>query len=290
MKYLISAIVLALGAGVLPGTTFAQQKDDQPKITEETPYVPSPKIVVDTMLSMAGVRSGDFLIDLGSGDGRIIITAVQQFKVSGFGVDYDPRLVRLANENARKAGVADRASFIERDIFKTDLSKASVVTMYLLPEYNAVLKPTLLALKPGTRIVSHDYGIADWEPDAKEKVLVPEKPVGVDKASWIYYWMVPAQVEGSWRSRIPAAKGTADLELKITQRYQKFDGTARIGASTFAIERPVLKGTEISFDIIDGRQTLHFAGRVSEGRLSGQVTAGGRKHPWSAQKVEPSKV
>ena len=178
----------------------------------------------------------------------------------------------------------------ERDIFKTDLSKASVVTMYLLPEYNAVLKPTLLALKPGTRIVSHDYGIADWEPDAKEKVLVPEKPVGVDKASWIYYWMVPAQVEGSWRSRIPAAKGTADLELKITQRYQKFDGTARIGASTFAIERPVLKGTEISFDIIDGRQTLHFAGRVSEGRLSGQVTAGGRKHPWSAQKVEPSKV
>ena len=289
MKKIIRAGRFALTLAFASLTFAVLAQEEKAKITEETPYVPSPKIVVDTMLSMAGVRSGDFLIDLGSGDGRIIITAAQQFKVRGFGVDYDPRLVRLATENAKKAGVADRASFVEKDIFKTDLSQASVVTMYLLPEYNAVLKPTLLALKPGTRIVSHDYGIGDWEPDAKEKVAVPEKPVGVDKASWIYFWMVPAQVEGVWRSRIPALKGGVDLELKLTQHYQKIDGTARLGANTVAIDRPLLKGDAISFDILDGKQTLHFEGRVNAGLLTGQVLSGNRKHPWRAQRVDTPK-
>ena len=286
LKNVIRAVPFALAAlsAMLALPVFAD--DEAPKITEETPYVPSPRIVVETMLRMADVHKGDFLIDLGSGDGRIIITAAAEYDAQGFGVDYDPRLVRLATENAKKAGVADRARFIDQNVFKTDLGQASVVTIYLLPEYNAVLKPTLLALKPGTRIVSHDYGIGDWEPDAASKVPVPDKPVGLEKASWIYYWMVPAKVEGQWRSSIPAAKGATAVEFNLRQHYQKVEGTAKIGASTIVIERPVLKGDALSFELKDGTQTLHFEGRISAGQLSGQLLSGSRKLPWHAVRVD----
>jgi hypothetical protein len=198
--------------------------------------------------------------------------------------------VKLATENAQQAGVADRARFIDQNVFKTDLAEASVVTIYLLPEYNAVLKPTLLALKPGTRIVSHDYGIGDWEPDAQSKVLVPEKPVGLEKASWIYYWMVPAQVQGQWRSRIATARGATALELDLKQHYQKVEGTAKIGATTVAIERPELKGDALSFELTGGGQHLRFEGRITAGQLSGQLLSGGKKHPWRAVRIDAPKV
>jgi SAM-dependent methyltransferase len=290
LKNVIHATCFALTTLFVISSTPLYAAEEPPKITEETPYVPSPRIVVDTMLRMADVRAGDFLIDLGSGDGRIIITAAEEFHARGFGVDYDARLVKLATENAQKAGVSDRAKFIDQNVFKTDLSPASVVTIYLLPEYNAVLKPTLLALKPGTRIVSHDYGIGDWEPDASSKVVVPEKPVGVDKASWIYYWMVPAKVEGRWRSSIPAAKGSIPLELTLTQRYQKVEGTAKIGAATVAIERPSLKGDLFSFELTEGKHHLHFEGRISGGQLSGQLLSGSKKHSWRAVRIDAPKA
>lgn len=289
MKKAICSLAFALAAPFAMQTP-AHAEDDAPKITEETPYVPSPRIVVDTMLRMANVRAGDFLIDLGSGDGRIIITAAGEFNARGIGVDYDARLVRLANDNAQKAGVADRARFIEQNVFKTDLAQASVVTIYLLPEYNAVLKPSLLALKPGTRIVSHDYGIGDWEPDAQSKVVAPEKPVGVDKASWIYYWMVPARVEGHWRSSIPAARGATALGIKLWQRYQNVEGTATIGANTVAIQRPVLKGDLFTFELTEGRHQLHFEGRISADRISGRLRSGNKKFPWRAVRIEAPRV
>jgi SAM-dependent methyltransferase len=290
LKNVICAIHFALAALFAISAPPLHAAEEPPKITEETPYVPSPRIVVDTMLRMADVRAGDFLIDLGSGDGRIIITAAEEFHARGFGVDYDSRLVKLANENAQKAGVSDRAKFIDQNVFKTDLSPASVVTIYLLPEYNAVLKPTLLALKPGTRIVSHDYGIGDWEPDATSKVVVPEKPVGVDKASWIYYWMVPAKVEGRWRSSVPAAKGTTALELNLTQRYQKVEGTAKIGATTVAIERPSLKGDLLSFELNEGGHHLHFEGRIAGDKFNGQLLSGNKKLPWRAVRIDAPKA
>ena len=280
------ALALVCAAIALP----ASADDQQPQISEETPYVPSPTIVVETMLRMASVHANDFVIDLGSGDGRIIITAAQEYKARGFGVDYNARLVAIANDNARKAGVADRASFIEQDIFKTDLGKASVITMYLLPEYNAALKPKLLALKPGTRIVSHDYGIDDWEPDAKEKVAVPEKTVGLEKASWIYFWEVPAQVQGHWHSQIPTAHGSTDMELDLTQHNQKLEGTAQIHATTVAIERPLLKGNTLSFQLTDGKRILHFQGRVSAGQVSGRLLSGNKKLPWRARRLDPHKA
>ena len=241
------------------------------------------------MLEMAGVHSGDFLIDLGSGDGRIIISAAKERKARGFGVDYDPRLVKLANDNARKAGVADRASFFEQNIFQTDLGAASVVTMYLLPEYNAVLKPTLLALRPGTRIVSHDYGIDDWEPDASKKIPVPEKKVGFEKASIILFWIVPAKVAGHWRSSVRTGSGVADVEFMLTQRYQHFEGKAMVNGKEVAIERPFLQGDYVSFRIQDGKDTLLFNGRISNSRIQGQTIRGGERTRWHALRTEALK-
>lgn len=286
----IRAAGLALALFSAAFCVNAQTQEDQPKITEETPYVPSPKVVVDTMLRMAGVRANDFLIDLGSGDGRIIITAVLEYKAQGFGVDYDPRLVRLANENARKAGVEARAKFLEQNVFKTDLGKASVVTMYLLPEYNAVLKPTLFGLKPGTRIVSHDYGIDDWEPDAQEKIAVPDKPVGADKASWIYYWMVPAKVAGKWRSRVNLGKGSVAMELDLKQKYQKVEGTAKIGDRMLPIENAALKGTALAFDVMEGGRTLHVEATLAGKQFTGRIAVNGKRQAWRAVKLEAPKA
>ena len=282
-------LVLILLA-VLTGVVQAAEAEEEAKITEETPYVQSPKIVVDTMLEMAGVNSGDFLIDLGSGDGRIIITAAKEKKARGFGVDYDPRLVKLANGNAQKAGVADRASFFEQNIFQTDLRSASVVTMYLLPEYNAVLKPALLALKPGTRIVSHDYGIGDWEPDASKKIPVPEKKVGFEKASVILFWIVPAKVAGHWRSSIRTASGVTDLDLMITQHYQHFEGKAMLRGKEVTVDRPFLRGDYLSFRIQDGTDTLLFNGRISNARIQGQTIRGEEHTRWRSLRTEELKA
>jgi len=283
---LVLAALLAVAPVPVAGAAeYPVRGDSEPRITEETPYVPSPRIVVDTMLRMAGVNARDFLIDLGSGDGRIIITAARELRARGFGVDYDPRLVRLATENAAREGVSDSTAFYQQDIFKTDLGQATVVTMYLLPEYNAVLKPRLLALRPGTRIVSHDYGIGDWEPDAQETIPVPEKPVGAMKQSTIYVWVVPAQVAGRWRSRVQTVRGIADLEIDIAQRNQHITGTARVRGCEVPIERPFLKSSYLSFRLEAGGETLLFQGHVSNDRITGEQIRGERHTRWRAPKM-----
>jgi SAM-dependent methyltransferase len=256
----------------------------EPKITEETPYVQSPAVVVETMLEMGGVRATDFVIDLGSGDGRIVIEAARRHGARGFGVDYDPRLVMLATENARVAGVSGQVTFYEQDIFKTELGAASVVTMYLLPDYNLALRPRLLALKAGTRIVSHDWGMGDWQADAEKTVPVPEKKVGLLKSSTIYMWVVPAQVEGRWRSNLaPRGQG---VEFSLEQKFQALSGTARIGKRIVPIERAVLSGPFISFRVSDGKRTLRFNGHVSGSRIAGQLGIGERSFRWRAQRLK----
>ena len=281
LVWLLAAALLAA-----PIAYAQEQAPDEPKITEETPYVISPTPVVETMLKMAGVNSGDFLIDLGSGDGRIVITAAKEYGTRGFGVDYDPRLVKLAKANAKKAGVSDRVNFIEQDLFKTDFSQASVITMYLLEEYNAVLEPKLIALKPGTRIVSHDYGIGDWEPDAKMKIPVPDKPVGLEKASTVFFWVVPAKVEGTWTSRVPGRKGWTDARIHLEQHNQKIQGEAVINGETLPLERASLSGEMISFRVQQGERTIRFNGQVQNSRIAGQVAvSGGRDYRWRALKT-----
>lgn len=190
-----------LEAGTQPSTLTGQTETEIPATTTtpttqpqerpgDVPYVPTPQAVVDAMLKVAKVGKNDVLYDLGSGDGRIVNTAAQKFGTQGFGIDIDPQRIKEANENAQKAGVTDRVKFVQQDLFKTDFRKATVVTLYLLPEINLRLRPKLLSeLKPGTRIVSHAFDMGDWKPDQTLTV----------EGKTIYYWVVPKKVPANLR-------------------------------------------------------------------------------------------
>ena len=185
---------------------------------EDVPFVVSPDNVTLTMLEMAQVGPQDYLIDLGSGDGRIVITAAKKFGARGLGVEIDPKLVEQSRENAKRAGVQSRAFFREQDLFKTDLSPASVITMYLLPEVNLQLRPKLLKLRPGTRVVSHDWDMGDWKPDRTVTLDVPDKSVGLEKKSHVHLWIVPARIQGDYCGT-GKARG---VTLRLAQEYQRF--------------------------------------------------------------------
>ena len=182
-------------------------------VVEEVPFITTPDHVTVAMLEMARVGPSDHVIDLGSGDGRIVITAARRFGARGLGVEIVPDLVARSVANARLAGVSERAEFRTQDLFDTDLSPATVVTMYLLPEVNLALRPRLLALAPGTRIVSHDWDLGDWRPDRTLTLAVPQKTIGLEKLSRLHLWTVPARVEGLWC-------GAGDLALQVTQQFQ----------------------------------------------------------------------
>jgi SAM-dependent methyltransferase len=186
---------------------------------EEVPYVTTPENVALAMLEIARVGPADYLIDLGSGDGRIVITAAKRFGARGLGVEIVPELVEKSRANARAAGVDSRAHFRELDLFQADLSPASVITMYLLPEVNLQLRPKLLRLRPGTRIVSHDWDMGDWKPDRTVTLDVPDKAVGAEKRSRVHLWIVPAQVDGVWCATDRRHKG---MMMRVTQAYQAF--------------------------------------------------------------------
>ena len=206
---------LAMTAALAPGAAAAAAPDT------DVPFVVTPDRVTLTMLELAGVGPGDHVIDLGSGDGRIVILAAQRFGATGLGVEIVDDLVRRSRDNAVRAGVAGRVEFRAEDLFATDLSRATVVTMYLLPAVNLQLRPRLLALAPGTRIVSHDYDLGDWRPDRSVVVDAPDKPVGRDKRSTLHLWTVPARVAGTWCGSGDAAAH----RLRIDQRHQDVDAT-----------------------------------------------------------------
>ena len=187
------------------------------RATEEVPFITTPDKVTLAMLQIAKVGPKDYVIDLGSGDGRIVILAAKRFGARGLGVEIVPDLVQRSRTLAERAGVAGRAEFREQDLFKTDLSAASVITMYLLPEVNLQLRPALLALKPGTRIVSHDWDMGDWLPDRTITLEVPEKSIGLEKRSRVHLWVVPMRVEGLWCS--PGLRG--GYSLHISQAFQQ---------------------------------------------------------------------
>jgi SAM-dependent methyltransferase len=187
----------------------------------EVPFVTSPDNVTLEMLRIANVGPGDHVIDLGSGDGRIVILAAKRFGATGLGVEISPELVQQSLRHAREAGVAGRVAFREQDLFQTDLTAGTVITMYLLPEVNLQLRPALLALKPGTRIVSHDYDMGDWQPDRTTVVPVPDKKVGLEKSSKVHLWVVPARVEGLW-----CGNGLLhEFSLRLSQQHQQVQGS-----------------------------------------------------------------
>jgi hypothetical protein len=260
----------------------------------DTPYVPTPQHVVEKMLEVAKVNRKDYVIDLGSGDGRMIITAAKKYGARGFGVDLDRALVEKSNMLAKKAGVADRAVFYARDLYETDLSPATVLTIYLLPEVNLMVRGKLLAtLKPGTRIVSHDYDMGEWRPDLSMVLDAPDKPVGADKKSKVFYWLVPAAVSGKWRWQTAIDGKTADYELDLSQMFQTIEGALAGPTGKTKIGEARITGTRLSFAAVverAGEKERHFySGEVGKQGVTGTVTVtrglAKREFPWKAKQV-----
>jgi phospholipid N-methyltransferase len=279
----LPARALAAGLGLAAAIAFAAE-------IERTggPYVPTPQVVVDQMLRMANVGPGDFVVDLGSGDGVIVLTAARRFKARGFGVEIDPELVKLSNNEAKRLGIADLAQFQVQDVFKADLSKATVVTLYLLPEMMANLQQKILReLKPGTRVVSHDYHFGEWSPDSQITWDVPEKEKvnGVPRAT-VYLWTVPARIAGRWQVRVAAPAGSEQYEMTLRQSYQNFEGAVTSSAGKLAQAR--LQGEEISFALPLGVGRHLFRGRVSGDAMEGSVELAGGKGMarWSATRIK----
>ena len=207
----------------------------------DTPFVVTPGNVVASMLDLAGVRAGDRLIDLGSGDGRIVIAAAQR-GATAIGIEIDSMLVEKSRAAARRLRLDDRATFVTQDLFETDFGGYDVITLYLLPDVNKRLAPKFLALRPGTRIVSHDYGLGDWPPDRTIVVDAPDKTVNVEKVSRLMFWRVPARVEGEWRG---GAAGRP-LSIRLRQRYQFVSGTLRLDGREYAIAEQKVDGTRLA--------------------------------------------
>jgi hypothetical protein len=257
-------------------------------------YVPTPQVVVDEMLKMGKVGSKDYLIDLGSGDGRIVITAAKKLGAQGFGVDLDQYLLKIANASAQKEGVADRARFIEQNLFETDLSRATVITSYLLPEMNRKLRPKLLGLKPGTRVVAHDYSMGQWNADEEKTLIVPEKTVGDPGKSYVYLYIIPAHVGGTWESQILIGTQAVPYVFNLDQEFQVVTGQMRAGGSEASLPRFKVNGDEVSFNVtatVGGGPVVHrFRGWVKGDTIEGNVTVSGdatgqRVIPWAAKQT-----
>lgn len=250
------------------------------------PYVPSPTSVVADMLTLAEVGPQDFVIDLGSGDGRIVLTAAKVFGARGFGVDINEKLVKEANESAKIQGIADRANFTIQDLFKTDIRKATVLTMYLLPNTVNMLKDKLLTeLSPGTRILSHDYPLAGWIPEKYVQMDLEDKVIisGVT-TTLIYLYVVPAKAEGSWSARLPARLSKDAVRLTLKQQITRVAGSARIGGREVLLEEGRLRGERLSFKLALNGKMWDFTGTVKGNAIDGTVAdvSGGTQAAWSA--------
>jgi SAM-dependent methyltransferase len=278
MKRILVATALALSTHVVGA-------DKQP--VNAGPYVPSPTSVVSDMLTLADVGPKDFVIDLGSGDGRIVLTAAKVFGARGFGVDINEKLVKEANEAAKVQGVADRANFTIQDLFKTDISKATVLTMYLLPNTVNMLKDKLLAeLRPGTRILSHDYPLSGWVPEKYVQMDLEDKvAVSGVTTTLIYLYVVPAKADGAWTAKLPAGLSKEPVRLTLRQQITRVNGSARIGTKEVPLEEARLRGERLSFRLALDGKPWDFTGTIKGNAIEGSAdTGGGAKAAWSAAK------
>ena len=230
----------------------------------DTPFVITPTNVVTAMLDMANVRAGDRLLDLGSGDGRIVIAAAQRGAIAT-GIEIDQKLVRLSREHARRLNLGERATFVTRDLFDTRYDGYDVITLYLLPDVNRRLAPKFLALKAGTRIVSHDYGLGDWTADRTIVVDAPDKPVNAVKKSTILFWRVPARIAGRWRGEA----GGVLIDLQLEQSYQTVAGSLRWRGRDHAFDGARVDGAGVTLAIpaADLAISLHAIGDRLDGEL-----------------------
>src|SRR4026209_328019 len=252
LSHTVGPFVVAGALTLSAANAFAQaaQKPFEPQVGQagkDVVWVPTPQVLVEKMLDMAKVTPQDIVYDLGSGDGRTVITAAKR-GAKAFGIEYNPDMVELSQKNAKAAGVTDKATFVKGDLFETDFTKANVVTMFLLPSINLKLRPKILDMKPGTRIVTNSFNMEDWEADQTETV-------GGECTSWCtaMLWIVPAKVQGSWA--MPQG------ELKLTQTFQKVSGS--LGAQ--AISEGKLKGDELTFKV----GTTTCTGKVNGNTIQG---------------------
>jgi ubiquinone/menaquinone biosynthesis C-methylase UbiE len=249
------------------------------------PYVPSPSMIVDRMLELGGVRGDDYLFDLGSGDGRIVITAARRFGTRGYGVEIKPELVKLATEQAARAGVADKVRFERRDLFQTDLSEATVVTLYLLPGIVKDLVPKILAeMKPGARVVSHDYPLSPWTPDRFVQFDTEEKvPISGTTRTVLYLYTVPARVAGEWRAQVPGVKGP--VVLAIAQHPVKTTASATLAGRKVSLDDFTVRGETVRFSLPGvgpGGRPLVLEGRAAGDTIEGTVASAGAPAAWRA--------
>ena len=261
--------IALLLCAVIPAIAMAQpaKKEYEPHVGQsgkDVVWVPSPQALVDRMLEMAKVTPADVLYDLGSGDGRTVITAAKR-GVKAYGIEYNSDMVELAKRNAQKEGVADKVTFTQGDIFVSDFSNATVITLFLLPDLNVKLRPKLLDMKPGLRVVSNSFTMGDWKSDQTMSA-------GGDCSSWCtaHLWIVPAKVEGAWKT----SRGT----LTLKQEYQMLSGTLAQGNVSAIISDAKMNGEQISFSA-GGAQ---YSGRVTGGAIEGTYKTAGSNGKWTA--------
>jgi hypothetical protein len=278
-------LLLALMLVVALSPAAAQQKAKQPakqpakeyqptsgQPGKDVVWVPTSQALVDKMLDMARVTPDDFVVDLGSGDGRTVITAAKR-GARALGIEYNPDLVALSRRNAAKEGVADRAKFVRGDIFKSDFSRATVITLFLLPDLNVKLRPTILQMKPGVRVVSNSFTMGDWTAD--EQATITE---GCTSYCTAFFWIVPAKVQGTWK--------TADGELQLEQKYQMLSGTLKSGQSSQAINEARMIGDWIEFSAGENR----YIGRVNGNVMEGVVKSPTGAKNWHAIRADKAMV
>ena len=257
----------------------AQAKEFTPSVGQEGKdviWVPTPQSLVERMLQMAGTKPTDYVVDLGSGDGRTVITAVKKFGAPALGVEYNPDMVALSQRTAEKEGVAGKAQFMQGDIFQIDFSKATVLTLYLLPSLNLKLRPTILNMKPGTRVVSHAFTMDDWQADQ----------VDSSEGRTAYMWIVPAKVGGMWKVDVAGGKPQS-FEATFLQQFQNIGGSAKVGDKSVQFGNGKLRGENITFTLVDDSNVRRdFTGRVAGDKIEGTVkVAGGSDSKWTATRI-----
>ncbi len=269
----LAALAIALPAAAQKG------KDYEPHVGQagkDVIWVPTPDEVVERMLRMAQVTANDYVVDLGAGDGKIAIAAAKKFGARALGIEYDADMARHAQRNVERAGVAGRARIVQGDIFVSDFAQATVVTMYLLPALNLKLRPQLLAMRPGTRVVSHSFSMDDWEADEISSL----------DGRRAYFWVVPAAVAGAWSLELVGGGAAEKLEMALEQRYQKIDGTVTLGPVLGGLREARLRGYLIAFAYVDVKGVRRdFSGRVIGARMEGSFRAdNGTEGRWTATK------
>lgn len=289
--------LISLSLLLLLNISAVQQR---PLKQPEVPYVPTPEKVVEEMLKMADVQKDDVLYDLGCGDGRIVITAALTKGCRGVGIDIDPQRIQESRQNAIDAGVEDKVEFLLHDLFETDISKASVVTLYLLSSVNLRLRPILFRdLEPGTRVVSHDFSMGDWKPheSIEMELETPANENFYSESYWdrhsIYFWIIPANVTGTWNWTMDAGSKKKDYSLKLDQNFQKIEGTAVEGSKSILLTIPDghIIGDTLKFTLerkVGGQtERLHFEGTVKGHTVEGTVKIEGQSgssNKWKARR------